>query len=71
LRTFFQKVVFCYFYGHYLDFDFKFLKLFWTIVGLGLSFTNSGLNLDRKIWQSVHLCCIFARLLDWYLSRYC
>jgi len=27
-----------------------------TLVGLGLSFKNSGL--DRKIWQSAHLCCV-------------
>ena len=26
------------------------------MVGLGLSFENSGLNLDLKIWQSAHLC---------------
>jgi len=25
------------------------------MVGLGLSFKNSGLDLDRKIWQSAHL----------------
>jgi len=25
------------------------------MVGLGISFKNSGLDLDRKIWQSVHL----------------
>jgi len=35
--------------------DFKFLRKFWTMVGLGLSFQNSGLDLDRKIWQSAHL----------------
>jgi len=35
--------------GLYLDLDFKFLKLFWTMVGLRLSFKNSGLDLDRKI----------------------
>jgi len=27
------------------------------VVGLGLSFKKSGLDLDHKIWQSVHLCC--------------
>jgi len=26
------------------------------MVGFGLSFRNSGLDLDRKIWQSAHLC---------------
>jgi len=25
------------------------------MVGLGLSFENSGLDLDHKIWQSAHL----------------
>jgi len=25
------------------------------VVGLGLSFRNSGLDLDCKIWQSAHL----------------
>jgi len=25
------------------------------MVGLGLSFKKSGLDLDRKIWQSAHL----------------
>jgi len=25
------------------------------MVGLGLSFRNSGLDLDRKIWQSARL----------------
>jgi len=25
------------------------------VVGLGLSFKKSGLDLDRKIWQSAHL----------------
>jgi len=32
------------------------------VVGLGLSFKNSGLDLDRKIWQSAHLC---AALHTW------
>jgi len=31
-------------------------KIFWTVVGLGLSFYKLGLDLDRKIWQSAHLC---------------
>jgi len=26
------------------------------VVGLGLSFESSGLDLDCKIWQSAHLC---------------
>jgi len=30
-------------------------KRFWTLVGLGLSFKKSGLDLDRKMWQSAHL----------------
>jgi len=25
------------------------------VIGLGLSFENSGLDLDRKIWHSAHL----------------
>jgi len=25
------------------------LKIFWTVVGLGVSFKKSGLDLDRKI----------------------
>ena len=29
---------------------------FWTMVGLGLNFEISRLDLDRKIWQSAHLC---------------
>jgi len=33
-------------------------KTFWTVVGLGLSFKKSGLDLDLKIWQSVHFCDI-------------
>jgi len=31
------------------------LKKVWAVVGLGLSFENPGLDLDRKIWQSAHL----------------
>jgi len=27
------------------------------MAGLGLSFKNSGLDLDRKMWQSALLCC--------------
>ena len=34
--------------------------MFWTVVGLGLSFKKSGLDLDRKIWQSANLCWICA-----------
>jgi len=26
------------------------------VVGLGLSFENSGLDPDRKVWQSAHIC---------------
>ena len=33
------------------------LKKFWIVFGLGLSFKKSGLDLDRKIWLSAHLCC--------------
>jgi len=29
---------------------------FWTLVRLGLKFKNSGLDLDRKILQSAHVC---------------
>jgi len=32
-----------------LELDLTFEKNFWTLVGLGLSFTKSGLDLDRKI----------------------
>jgi len=28
------------------------------MIGLGLSFKNSGLDLDRKIWQSAHPCSV-------------
>jgi len=34
---------------------FQFFKTFWTRVGLGLSFKNSGMDLDRKLWKSAHL----------------
>jgi len=27
------------------------------VIRRGLSFKKSGLDLDRKIWQSAHLCC--------------
>jgi len=27
------------------------------VAGLGLSLKKLGLDLDRKIWQSAHLCC--------------
>jgi len=40
-----------------LDLDFTFEKYFWTVVGLGLSFKKSGLDPDRKMWQSAHLAC--------------
>jgi len=32
------------------------------MVGLRLSFRNSGLELNRKIWQSAHLCCQHGRV---------
>jgi len=32
-------------------------KKVWNVIGLGLSFENSGLDLDRNIWQSAHLWC--------------
>jgi len=35
------------------------------VVGLGLSFKQSGLDLDRKIWQSAHLWPV---VLGWLLS---
>jgi len=44
-----EKAAFFKFFGLYLDLDFPFEKLFWTVVGLGLSFKKSGLDLDRKI----------------------
>jgi len=37
------------FFGLHLDLDFTFEKKFWTVVGLGLRFKISGLDLDRKI----------------------
>jgi len=33
-----EKAAFFKFFGLYLDLDFPFEKLFWTVVGLGLSF---------------------------------
>jgi len=41
-------------------------KNVWTVVGLGLSFEKSGLDLDRKIWQSAHL---FLPTLKWVNSQ--
>ena len=32
------------------------LKIFGIVIGLVLSLDKSGLDLDRKIWQSAHLC---------------
>jgi len=32
------------------------------MVGLKQSFRNSGLDLDYKIWQSAHLCCLHGRV---------
>jgi len=28
------------------------------MVRLGLSFENSGLDLDRRIWRFIHLWCV-------------
>ena len=50
-----EKAAFFKFFGLHLDLDFAFGKFVWTVVGLGLSFKKSGLDLDRKIWQSAHL----------------
>ena len=33
------------------------LTKIWTLLGLGLKFKNSGLDLDRKTWEFAHLCC--------------
>jgi len=35
-------------------------KFFWTVVELGLSFKKWWLDLDRKIWQSAHVCTVFV-----------
>ena len=43
---------------NFLDFE-----IFWAIVGLGLSFKGPRVDLDRKIWQSAHLCY----WVTWYL----
>jgi len=34
------------------------------MVGLGLSFKNSGLDLDRKIWQCAQLCYAVPAFLN-------
>jgi len=44
-----RKAAFFKYFGLNLDLDFTFEKNFWTVVGLGLSFKKSGLDLDRKI----------------------
>jgi len=44
-------------FSKFLDLDFAFEKSFWTVVRLGPSFKKSGLDLDRKIWQSAHFRC--------------
>ena len=35
-------------FGFILDLEFDFFKILWTVVGHGLSFENSGLDLHRK-----------------------
>jgi len=30
------------------------------MVGHGLTFKNSGLDMDRKVRQSIHLCCTYT-----------
>jgi len=44
-----EKAAFFKYFGLHLDLDFTFAKYFWTLVGLGLSFKKSGLDLDHKI----------------------
>jgi len=39
------------------------------MVGLGLSFKYSGLNLDRKMWQSAHLWCVRFGFISCHLLR--
>jgi len=38
------------------------------MIGLGLIFKSSGLDLDRKIWQSAHLWfeCVFFVLYRYF-----
>ena len=43
-----EKAGFFQFSGLHLDLTIH-LKNFWTVVGLGVSFKKSGLDLDRKI----------------------
>jgi len=43
-----EKAAFIKFFGLHLDLDCAFEKIFWTVVGLGLSFKKSGLDLDPK-----------------------
>jgi len=37
----------------------------WNVVGLGMRFKESGLDLDRKIWQCAHLWSILALFSCW------
>jgi len=49
-------VAFC----KFLDFVWTWISIFltfWTMVGLGLSLKNTGVDLDHKIWQFTHLWC--------------
>jgi len=57
-----QKVHFVKFLDFIWTWTFNFKKVS-TAVGLGQSFEKSGLDLDRKIWQSVHLWSRPARAL--------
>jgi len=50
-----EKAAFIKFFGLHLDLDCAFEKIFWTVVGLGLSFKKSGLDLDPKTWQTAYL----------------
>jgi len=61
-----EKAAFFKYFGLHLDLDLTFEKMFWAVVGLGPSFKKSGLDLDRKIWQSASgfVCDVKIRL-DW------
>jgi len=48
-----EKAAFFKFFGLNFNLDFAFEK---SLVGLGLSFKQSGLDLDCKLCQSTHLC---------------
>jgi len=51
--------------------DFTFEKNVWSVVGLGLSFKKSGLDLDRKIRQSAHLWSKPVVVLPHLLKSHC